>query len=284
MRGVAALTLTVACALVGACSAGGDGDDGGDAAAGGPVEAASDIDLQATLQRSTLFETQRALLLTVSNDRDQDLQVSTIQLDTALFEAVPPQDREARLRAGDRMAMPLRFGEPRCDAGAGEPSLLVAEVDGEEVRVALEERPSNLLAALHESECAAAAVLADVELRLGDAWQLTETRTVAGELQVTQREDGVTATVEGVRGNVIFTVRTDETEPVVEVSDDQPSSAAGVAITASRCDPHALIEYKRTFIFTASVRVGDDEPVEVDVPAEGDARRVLEDLLTSCIG
>lgn len=283
MRGVAAVTVTVACALVGACSS---GDDGGDAVAGEAVEAASgsDTDLHATLQRSTLFETRRALLLTVRYDGDHDLQVGTIQLGTPLFEAVPPQDRDARVRAGGRVAMPLPFGEPRCDGEAGEPSVLVAEIDGEEVRVALEERPSNLLAALHESECAAEAVLADVELRLGDAWEPTGTRTVAGELEVTQREDGVTATVEEVLGNVIFTVRTDETDPVVEVSDEQPSSAAGVAITASRCDPHALIEYKRTFIFTASVRVGDDEPVEVDVEAAGDARRVLEDLLRSCIG
>ena len=188
------------------------------------------------------------------------------------------------MRAGGHVAMPLPFGEPRCDEDGDEPSVLVAEVDGEELQVALEERPSNLLAALHESECAAAAVLADVEIRLGDAREPTETRTVAGELEVTQREEGVTATVEEVHGNVIFTVRTDETEPPVEVSDDQPSSATGVAITASRCDPHALIEYKRTFIFTASVRVGDDEPVAVDVEAEGGARRVFEDLLTSCIG
>ena len=56
-----------------------------------------------------------------------------IQLDTPLFEATPPQDREARVLAGGHVAMPLPFGEPRCDEDGDEPSVLVAEVDGEEV-------------------------------------------------------------------------------------------------------------------------------------------------------
>jgi hypothetical protein len=286
VAGVLVAGVLVAGVLAGGCSSG--DDTGGDAAAedapeAGEAAVTSDSDLHATLQRSTLFETRRSLLLTVSHGGDSDLRVGTIQLDTPLFEPVP-EERDARLRAGGRVGMPLPFGEPRCEDEADEPAVLVAEIDGDEVRLAIEERPANLLAALHDGECAAAAVLADVELRLGDAWEPTEPRTVAGRLEVGQREDGVTATVEEVLGNVIFTVRTDEADPVIEVSDDRRSADVGVAITASRCDPHALIEYKRTFIFTASVRVGDDEPVEVDVQAEGDARRVLEDLLTSCIG
>jgi hypothetical protein len=88
-----------------------------------------------------------------------------------------------------------------------------------------------------------------------------------------------------VEGNVIFTVSAATASPrVLAVSDEHPTASAPIAITASRCDPHALIEYKRTFIFTASIRLGDDEPARVDIKAEGAARRALEDLLTSCIG
>lgn len=289
MRRTVAIAVAAACVLGGGCSPGDDADAADDAAtrdapAAGEAALTSDAELDATLQRSTLFETRRSLLLTLRSGGVGDVQVGTIQLETPLFEPVPPEERDARLRAGGQVGMPLPFGQPRCDGEADGPAVLVTEVDGDEVRVAIEERPSSLLAALHEAECAEAAVLADVELRLGDSWEPTEAQTVAGRLEVTQREDGVAATVEEVLGNVIFTVRTDETDPVVEVGDDRPAADVGVAVTASRCDPHALIEYKRTFIFTASVRLGDDEPVEVDVEAEGDARRVLEDLLTSCIG
>ena len=57
-----------------------------------------------------------------------------------------------------------------------------------------------------------------------------------------------------------------------------------MSITASRCDAHALIEYKRTFTFLALVDVGKDRPLRLDVKAEGDTLRLLEDVLTRCIG
>ncbi|HEX6418394.1 MAG TPA: hypothetical protein VFZ77_07850 [Acidimicrobiales bacterium] len=284
MRAVGALIATLAFAVAAGCA--GDDDPPEGAAAAGDADTPV-AGLSATLQRSTLFETRRALLLTLRHEGDADIRVRTIQLETPLFDTEAPEERDARVRGGGRgVAMPLPFGTPRCDeaAEAGDGAVLVAEIEGEEVRLPIEQSPANLLAALNQSECAAAAVLADVELRLGDAWAPTAERTLAGDLAVEQRNAGVTATVDEVRGNVIFTVRTDETAPVAVIEDGAPSATTGIAITASRCDPHALIEYKRTFIFTAVVRVGDGEPVEVDLPAEGEARRVLEDLLASCIG
>jgi hypothetical protein len=68
------------------------------------------------------------------------------------------------------------------------------------------------------------------------------------------------------------------------VTDQRPAAAGQIAITASRCDPHALIEYKRTFIFSAYVEVDGGEPVRVDIEATGGARSALEELLRSCIG
>jgi hypothetical protein len=86
-----------------------------------------------------------------------------------------------------------------------------------------------------------------------------------------------------VRGNVIFSISTAGGAPV-EIADDEPSAAGRIAITAARCDPHALIEYKRTFIFSAYVEVDGGERTRVDITAEGGARRALEELLRSCIG
>jgi hypothetical protein len=63
-----------------------------------------------------------------------------------------------------------------------------------------------------------------------------------------------------------------------------PAAAGRIAITAARCHPHALIEYKRTFIFSAYVEVDGGERTRVDITAEGGARRALEELLRSCIG
>jgi hypothetical protein len=269
MGRVAAGIVVATCVMLASCAADGDANPG----------------LQATLQRSTLFETQRALLLEVRPDGDHDLEVGAIQLSSPLFETVPPEPRDALVRASDRaVAMPLPFGAARCDGAADGPAQLITDVDGEEVRVALDESPPGVLVALHAAECAAAAVLADVELRLGARWELTAPRTVEGDLEVVQRRPGVTAAVEDLAGNVIFSVSTDDGPgPWLEVSDDHPSAGGVVVVYAARCDPHALIEYKRTFTLSAWVRVGGDEPVRVDVEAEGDAHRVLEELLAACL-
>jgi hypothetical protein len=269
-----------------ACGGGDDhGENGGLASVTTTTEPAQAAGLTGTLQRSTLFETRRSLLLEVRTDAGDDRVIGAVQLDSPLFEPAEPEVRDAVVPASGRpVAVPLPFGTARCDGVTEAPAELVTDVDGEEVRVELEEVPAGILAALHDAECAAAALFDDVDIRLGDQWEQTAPRTVTGDIEVAQRSRGVTATVEEVAGNVIFSAGTagDDTT-ALQVSDDVPSASAGLVISAARCDPHALTEYKRTFILTARVRVGDAEPVRVDLPAEGAARRTLEDLLTQCL-
>jgi hypothetical protein len=278
MRRVAALIVGVGCALASACSA----SDG--AAAPG---------VEASLHRSRLFETQRKLALNVHPDGDRDVRVGAIQLDSPLFETVPPESRDALVRTSDQtVVMPLPFGAARCDQEADGPAELVTDVDGEEVRIPLDESPSDMLADVHAAECDVAAIRADVDLRMSGRWERTAPRTVEGELELVQRRPGVTAAVDQVEGNVIFTVGTgtgsgsgeSAPEPVLEVSDDQTSDRVVAVAEASRCDPHALTEYKRTFTFSAWVTVADEAPLRIDVEAEGEARRALQDLLSDCLG
>jgi hypothetical protein len=289
MRGAASIAVAVLFAVAVGCS----GDDdagsgaGADAAAGegegGSGESAAP--LIATLQRSTLFETRRSLRLTVTNGGNQDVEIAAVQLDSPLFEPVALQVRDVPVAASDRVAIPLPFGMAQCDDVADDPPELIARLAGDDVRVAIEEVPSGVLSELNTEECAATAVLASVDLQLGDTWQRTEARTIEGEVELAQRSSGVTATLDELRGNVIFAVRAgDGPGSALEVGDATRRAAGPVAITAARCDPHALIEYKRTFIFTAYVAVDDGEPTRVDFEAEGGARRALEELLRSCMG
>lgn len=289
MRGVASVAVAVLFTVAVGCSGDDDaGTDAGSSGAGaGGARAAGDAaaPLTATLQRSTLFETHRSLRLTVTNGGDQDLEIAAVQLSSSLFEPAPPQVRDVAVPASDRVAIPLPFGTPQCDDVPDEPPELVAWIAGGEVRVAIEERPDNLLSELNNTECAASAVLDSVDLHLGDSWKPTETRTIEGEIELAQRSSGVTAVLEEVLGNVIFSVSAaGSAGSPLEVSDDAPSAAGPIAITAARCDPHALIEYKRTFIFSGYVALDGGERTRVDIEAEGGARRALEALLRSCIG
>lgn len=296
--GVAVLAVAVGLA---AC---GDDDD----TSGG---AASDTDtaLTATVQRSTLFETRGALRLSVRNTGSDEVEIGTVQLSSPLFEPVEPEARDALLDPGGRpVVLPLRLGPADCAGGdgsgdedsSGEGSgdetqgddprggaELIATVDGDERRIPLELEPSGLLAEMQGAECEAAAVVADVELRLGDEWTAAGPRALTGELLVSQRQAGVTAELDEVLGNVIFSLAADSEipagQPWLTVDDATTSAGVPVRIRAARCDPHALIEYKRTFIFVAVVAVDGADPVRVDVTAEDGARDALEDLLESCL-
>ena len=298
MRGTASIAVAVLFAVAVGCS----GDDGASTDAGSADNGASAdtaagegdggsgsgepaAPLTATLQRSTLFETHRSLRLTVTNGGNQDVEIAAVQLDSPLFEPVAPQVRDVPVPASDHVAIPLPFGTAQCDDVAADPPELIARLASDDVRVAIEEIPSGVLSELNTEECAATAVLASVDLHLGDTWQRTEGRTIEGEVELAQRSSGVTATLDELRGNVIFAVSTGGgAGSALEVADATPTAAGPVAITAARCDPHALIEYKRTFIFTAYVVVDDGEPTRVDFEAEGGARRALEELLRSCMG
>lgn len=278
-RFVAAVLGALLCAAAVGCGSSGDDSAAGDKT--GPASA-----LEATLRRSRLFETKRQIGLELAAGGDADVHVGAIQLVTPLYETVSPTDRDATLTAGEpARLMPIRYGTARCDTEPEGPPELVAVIDGEEVRVPLTEHPAGMLTRLRDLECTSAAVLEDVGLGLSGDWTVTDPHTASGQLTLTQRTPGVTAKVDEVLDNVIFSIATaNATSPVLTVDDDQPTAAVGVTISASRCDAHALIEYKRTFKFAVEVRIGDDDPVRVDVEAQGDARAVLEELLRSCIG
>jgi hypothetical protein len=291
MRSAAAVAIAILFAVAVGCSTDDDttADNAGadtDGGAGGEGETAEPAaPLTATLQRSTLFETHRSLRLTVTNGGDQDLEIEAVQLSSPLFETAPPQVRDVLVAASDRVAIPLPFGTPQCGDLGDEPPELIAQLAGEDVHVPLEERPDSLLSELRDVECAANAVLASVDLRLGDTWTRTEPRTIEGEIELAQRDSGATAVLEEVRGNVIFRVSAvGAADSALEVSDDTPSASRPIAITAFRCDPHALIEYKRTFILSAYVALNGGERTRVDITAQGGARSALEELLRSCIG
>jgi hypothetical protein len=289
MRRAAAVIVALVVGLgVGACS--GSDPDSGDQAAG----TGDDAGLHVTLKRSTLFETHRSLSLSVRSDRDEDIRVSDLQLVSPLFEAVDPEDRDARVRAGRVIEVPLPFGTADCEGEADGPAELEAAVDGEAVQVAIDESPSELLATLHRNECAEAAIHDQIELTLEDDWERTGPTTIEGRLDMAQREDGVTASIDQMTGNVLFTVSTDDGSgdgdgddaddaPWLTVDDDHPSTTGRITIKISRCDPHALIEFKRPFVITGFVTVGDAEPVRVDIEAQGDARQTMGDLMSGCL-
>jgi hypothetical protein len=242
--------------------------------------------LVATVEVSRLFSLQRQHALGLQNVGDQPVRVLAIALETPLFEPAPLTERELVLAPGGReLVMPVPYGAARCGPDPADTFEAVVLVEGTAapLRMPAPEKHAGAIARLHARECAAVAVREAVDLRFADRWA-QEGRSITGELELRQRTPGVEAAVDEVAGSVIFGVELDGGPPVLEVDDDDPTARVRMVVSADRCDPHALIESKKTFVFLAWVRLDGSEPIPVEVEPVGAARAALDDLLSTCLG
>jgi hypothetical protein len=97
-----------------------------------------------------------------------------------------------------------------------------------------------------------------------------------------QRHTGEAVVMDDAVGNVIFNLVLRESHPVLGVTDEEPVASVPVTIRADRCDPHAVAEFKRPYVFLSWVAVGDGEPVPVELVLTGGARQALVDLIATC--
>ncbi len=72
--------------------------------------------------------------------------------------------------------------------------------------------------------------------------------------------------------------------PLVLLADGAGVATAPVRVRATRCDPHALTESKRSFTFPVFVALDGGEPARVEVTVTGADRDVLQALLDRTCG
>lgn len=238
--------------------------------------------LVAELGTNRLYAVDRAFGLVLQNVAAEPVVVRSLRLDSPLFALRPPTEREVTLAPGQRLVVPLPYGEARCADEHG-PTFPVALVvaDGEVLHLDAVEEYDGAVARLHVRECAAADVLERVDISFGDAWT-QDGITVTGELRLAQSHPGEPVAIDDAVGNVIFTLLTAAAHPVVRVTDAEPVVSVPVTIRADRCDPHAVAEFKTPFLFLGWVAVGDAPPVPVPLELTGAARTALEQLIATC--
>lgn len=272
------LALLAALALIVGCAGAERTSDGPDVDAGTP--------LRFTATRSSMFDTSRTFRLSVINEGDVTVPLDAVHLDSPLFEGKPRSERDTEVASGQTLLIPLPYGSARCGPSVEDrPSEVVVVTNGVEVRNDLAEDPPGLLTDLHDLECAQARVMDGVDISFGEEWERTGPLAARGVIRLVPRQPDVVATVEEIRGNIVFGVRTPEsTEPLLAVGTDGGEDEATIVVAADRCDTHALIESKKTFKYPTLVSLQGEEPVWVEVEPVGAVRRVFEDLITACIG
>ncbi len=221
----------------------------------------------------------RRLQVRISDTGPAPFTVTSVQLDTPGFAALPPRDTSTEFTPGQVIDLPVERGAVDC-AARPDPAaarLTVVRPDGstEELRVPL---AGDTLARLHAQECAAEALLDVVDLRVEDL--AGEGATLAGDVVLTRRSGDEEIVVSEVSPSVVL-APVPQRELPVRLAPGEDRLELPVSFDAARCDPHALAETKQPFVFPVRVTVGDGEDAVVDLPLDDGQRARLQEFLTS---
>lgn len=221
----------------------------------------------------------------LANDGEQPVDVETLQVEHPMFAPVPALQRSSTLPPdGQPRIVPVPFGAPRCnveDPAGARVVVGVRTAEGvRDVAVPLADGEPGLERA-HRLACAVERVGEVVALELG-GWSVGPDLQGTGTLRLARRATGEVA-VTSVGSNILFSVEPGP-EPLLVMPDDSQAAEVPVRLRATRCDPHALTESKRSFTFPVVVGLDGGAPARVEVTVTGPDRDVLQDLLDRSCG
>ncbi|MGY1801843.1 hypothetical protein ACI78T_01020 [Blastococcus sp. SYSU D00922] len=206
----------------------------------------------------------------------QEFTVTSVALDSPGFAALPPAAETAEFEPGRVIDLPAPYGAPVCDA---EPlpaaaRLTVVRPGGAEetVRAPLS---ADVLQLIHDEECAVEVVTEVVDVAVSDLAE--EGDALVGALTLTRRQGDDPVVVSTLDRSVLVEASADGLP--LELRAGVPSARTDVSFTPATCDPHVLSETKKPYVFPLIVRVGDDEPVAMDLPLDQAAKDRLAALV-----
>lgn len=277
-RGIVSVLAALATLFLGGCSAT-QADVGQPPSSAAPAPTLTgDLAFPRTLQAERKVEIQ------LTGATEEGWRVTSALLESGYFVALPAEEHSARLFEGWTARVPVPLGEATCPEGAETARVTLTLEDPEGgTAVATVALATETLALINATECAARAVT-DVA---APAWGAPDaSRGTSVETTLTLRREGkggLPVAVTGAVGSVIFDVtpREGATFPATLAADERELTVP-VTITATRCDPHAFAESKKTFVFGVWIAVDAQEPTFVELHAKGDLKDALQVAFDAC--
>lgn len=267
----ARIAVTTAAMLLAACASG---------------EAVESSDLVVDVENSRTAQVRGVLYARLVNEGDRPLEVTSLQLVDQRFAEVPATPKSTTVAAGgDPVVTPFEYGEAVCgDEVTGPATLAVTIGAGDEAReqvLPVAPAGEEALTRLHDSTCRQRAATAAASIRFAPEWRTTSPATARGRIVVERAATDDEVAVEQAEGTVIFSLRIlgGTEDAVVVLAEDEDVAEVEVEVSAARCDPHALIESKKTYSFPIWVRVGEAAATYLVLEPEGEARAAMEQLL-----
>jgi hypothetical protein len=242
----------------------------------------------ATVEQDLSSQARGVLQVTFRNTGDQSFTFAEVRVVDARFDPLAPTRRDVTVPVGGReLTVPLPFGAAKCDGSAGgtpESRIEVRDAVAELRAVSIDDRGRSFLDRLHAAACGQQAITNAVSLTFG-SFEPAGRATVRGVLRLERRLQGEAITVADVRGNVIFALSVPPPGSVpVALAPGEQTAVLPLELSASRCDPHALTGYTKTYRFRVFVIVGSRPAHSVEVEAVGPEQSLLTAALQAGCG
>ncbi len=233
----------------------------------------------------------RMLQLSVTNEGDAALTVTSATFTSPQFEAPSEWTRPTEIPPGLTRHLPVQLGTAICPTPATTPTLAVRVVDASGVSRVVTGEPSDPFGVLERiagEDCLDDAVAAVAQLRLDDALEITGSGTDAvAHLTVHVDPAGGSGELhlEEARSTILVAPAEGDTWPLgLSVKGDSPPETFTVAAVPARCDPHAIAEDKRGTYIPISVTITDGPAGTVYLRSSDQLRLAIYDYLAGTCG
>ena len=234
-------------------------------------------DLTVALEQSRDNENRHLLQVVLTGTGDEPVDVVRLQVRSPRFVDVAPTVRQDVLTRGRRIAFPIAYGPADCD-GEGPATVVLGHrtADGLQEHV-LRVPDDPTLPRLQRRECDLRELADSASIAFAPEWE-RRGDTAYGTLVLKRRSGRAPVTLTALEGSVLLTLRPTGPLPLL-LAADADEARLPVEVTATRCDPHALTESKRTYDFPRYAALGDAEPLYATVRPGEPGRSLLEQVL-----
>ena len=238
-------------------------------------------ELSGRVRQSNLDQSLSSIRVQVLNDGAEPVDVSDLVLHVPPFPDAA-SEVDAVVPPGRRIDFRVAYGEPSCESGTPTPAAATAEAlaDGRPVEITVDDSQNvlrRLLMLFCDRQRLAEVVTVSLSERLtrdpaGDALLGTiELRRLGGDADIT---------VQNLSGSVVYRLQPVQAgEPIAVLGAGQDALSVPIRATALRCDPHALAEGKKNYVFPVWLGMaGGPEEVKVELRADVAMRPVFDSL------
>jgi hypothetical protein len=240
------------------------------------------VELTGRVRQSNLDQSLSSIRVQLLNEGTEPVDVEEVLLQVSPFPDVASDD-DGVVPPGRRIDFRVEYGDPTTCAGdSPTPGPATAQVvaDGRQVEVDVEDS-QNVLRRLLTLYCDRQRLAEVVTISLGERWTPADgADALLGTIELHRVAGDAEVTVRHLAGSVVYQLRPATSgEPIAVLAAGQDAISVPVLATALRCDPHALAEGKKNYVFPVWLGLaGGPEEVKVELTAELEVRPTFDTL------